>query len=252
MNAYLCVYRQREPSNGDRRKTEREAEKNPLVAKFLEGYKESFYDWGDDPSFFAAKELLGDVRRATWGVCRRDVRGSLNEGDVVVFFCGRQLKRSGSWSYYFIGFGTVLEVVRPRDLLWTKRKYAPYRKFYNVLMGPDGKQRETFHPFHDENWKLRADAPYVLFDPEHSAFNLDSPHLVASWNGDETPETWRPDRKAREIERLLFTDRGIIKRRLRTSRTGFGHAKLNLLFDRGKVRPGRPLADLTFALEKLL
>ena len=39
---------------------------------------ECYYDWGDDPSFFAAEEFLGDVNRASWGVCRRDVREKLS------------------------------------------------------------------------------------------------------------------------------------------------------------------------------
>jgi hypothetical protein len=40
------------------------------------------YDNGDDPSFYVARRggLL------TWGVCRQDVRNSIEPGSIVVFF----------------------------------------------------------------------------------------------------------------------------------------------------------------------
>lgn len=72
----------------------------------LEVYFEpdSFCDWGDDPSFFAAKELLGSQRRATWSGCRRAVRELLDPGDYVVFVCGRHSgKRPRSWGYFLVG-----------------------------------------------------------------------------------------------------------------------------------------------------
>ena len=251
MNAYLCVYRQISPIPKDLRETEQVATEGSLLRKFLDEYKRSFYDWGDDPSFFAAKHLLGDVNRATWGVCRRDVRCDLEKGDVVVFFCGsNKSKEKGVWNYHFIGFGTVAEVIKRRKLLWTNPSYAPYREFYNLLTDSHGKQLETFHPLH-KDWKNRAAAPYIAFDPARSAFNLDSPHLVATWDGEERQETWRRDQPARKIERLLFEERNI-ERRLRTSRTGYAHDKLNLLSDGKKERPGRPLSELTRALKLLI
>jgi len=100
MRAYVCTYRHSSPSPRDRRQTEEAAAALPLLRTYLDQYDKlgSVLDWGDDPSFFAASELLGDVRRATWGVCRRDVRASLGPGDFVVFICGRQDKRF--WEYY--------------------------------------------------------------------------------------------------------------------------------------------------------
>lgn len=251
MNAYVCVYRQIKPSPKASKMTEQAATKNSLLRRFIDEYNGSFYDWGDDPSFFSAKHLLGDVNSATWGVCRRDVRSVLNKGDVVVFFCGSQIKDKGVWHYYFIGFGTVREIVKRRELLWKSPVYARYRKFYNLLVDSNGKQRETFRPFH-ENWEDRAKAPYAIFDPKQSAFNLDSPHLVATWDGKGIPETWKRDRRTREIERLLFDERDINDRRLRTSATGFAHSKLNLLRKGEKDRPGRSLSDLTESLKKLI
>src|SRR6266849_6163783 len=119
------------PSPRARRQTNAAAKQDPLLRTFLEGYDHSYYDWGDDPSFFAAQHRLGDVRRASWGVCRRDVREALGERDLVVFFCGCE-DETRVWRYYFVGFGTVRALVK-RAVLWTDPVYAPYRKFYNVL-----------------------------------------------------------------------------------------------------------------------
>jgi hypothetical protein len=227
------------------------AEHDPLLRAFLDGYYESYYDWGDDPSFFAAQQLLGDVRKASWGVCRPDVRETLVEGDLLVFFCGSQDEH---WRYYFVGFGTVGKLVERADL-WTNPRYASYRKFYNVLARPDGGdliQCETFHDFHGD-WQRRAEAPYVIFEAANSAFNLGSPHLVAIWDkATKPPETWAGDARSREIERLLFVERGIDDRRLRTSAFGYGHTKLNLLAAGRTARPGRSLSGLARALKHLV
>jgi hypothetical protein len=234
MNAYLCTYRRKTPSPLERRQTETAAKKDALLHAFLEGYNNSYYDWGDDPSFFAAHHLLGDVHKASWGVCRPDVRDRLREDDLVVFFCGCQDKVEQVWRYYFIGFGTVRSCVE-RPTLWKDPAYAPYRKFYNVIARYDSGhpvQNETFHQYH-KDWERRAKAPYVLFDPVQSAFNLESPHHVATWKSNTaTPEIWKSDPRTKRIERLLFTERGI-SRRLRTGRSGYGHAKLNLLIGVG-------------------
>jgi len=250
MNAYVCVYRQIIPSPKELKKTELSATQNSVLRRFIDEYNGSFYDWGDDPSFFSAKHWLSDVNGATWGVCRRDVRSVLNKGDVVVFFCGSQIRDKGSWHYYLIGFGTVREIVKRRELLWKSPVYARFRKFYNLLVDSKGNQGETFRPFH-ENWEDRAKAPYVIFDSKQSVFNLDSPHPVATWDGEGKQEAWKTDRRTREIERLLFDERGI-RRRLRTSATGFAHPKLNLLREGKKDRPGRDLSDLTQSLRKLI
>lgn len=187
-------------------------------------------------------------------MCRRDVRNVLEEGDLIVFFCGGQDRRDKHiWHYYFVGFGTVRALVR-RPMLWTSPEYAPYRKFYNVLARLNGTrlvQCETFHPYHDD-WKRRASAPYVLFDPANSAFNITSPHHVATWDGGCPPETWNTDRRSKEIERLLFIEREIVDRRLRTASSGYGHAKLNLIRAGHTIRPGRSPADLKVALRPLV
>jgi hypothetical protein len=255
MNAYLCTYRRIAlgPSSRRLKRTSVAAKRDPLLRAFLEGYEDSYYDWGDDPSFFAAERRLGDACKASWGVCRRDVRNALGERDLVVFFCGREDKNKRVWRYYFVGFGTVRVLVE-RKALWRDPAYAPYRKFYNVLARLDGRrlvQSETFHHFHSD-WRLRAKAPYVLFDPARSAFNLRFPHCVATWeDGATVPETWKADARTKEIENLLFIERGI-NRRLRTSASGYGHAKLNLVRDGHTVRPGRTPTELARALRQFV
>ncbi|MGH9606328.1 MAG: hypothetical protein ACRD3N_11595 [Terracidiphilus sp.] len=250
MKAYLCTYRQRTPLLGELNAMSGASKGDDLLAKFLKEYQSSFYDWGDDPSFFAAKHMLHDVRSATWGVCRRDVRKELAEGDIVVFFCARQVKQKSEWHYYFIGYGTVLEPVRRKDV-WTKPRYAQFRSFYNVLANSQGRQDETFHPYH-KDWERRAASPYIIFDPKRSVFNLDSPRRVAKWRKQDRQEIWETDVVTKKIERLLFTERGIMDRRLRTSQTRYAHAKLNLLWDGKRERPGRPVPELIEALGKLV
>ncbi len=248
MNAYLCTYGHKKPTRADRRRTCEAAEQTPLLRIFLDGYDDSYYDWGDDPSFFEAQHVLGDVRKASWGVCRPDVRNKpLGKGDLVVFFCGRQ--EGQAWSYYFVGFGIVQETVAPRACLWTCPQYTEYRHFWNVLVGADGGHLELIHPRHDD-WQRRAEAPYVIFDGALSSFNLSSPHCVATWAGGRIPEEWYSDSDSKEIERLLFVDRNIT-RRLRVSAQGHPHPKLNLLCDGRTNRPGLGLPELTEALSVL-
>ncbi len=64
MRAYACVYRHPTPTPGERRLTELESNDSPLLARYLECYKQTdcFYDRGDDPSFFAATEILGNPK----------------------------------------------------------------------------------------------------------------------------------------------------------------------------------------------
>jgi hypothetical protein len=242
------------PAPSDRKKTKEAASKDPLIDKFLQGYDNSYFDWGDDPSFFAANELLNDTKKASWGVCRPDVRDKLIKNDLVVFFCGRQDKVKLFWRYYFIGFGTV-KVRVERVALWKNPVNAPYRKFYNVLARLSGKymvQEEKFHPYHDD-WISRAEAPYILFNPEQSAFNLISPHHVATWHYNEpVPETWNTDTRSKRIERLLFTDLGIDDRRLRTAKSGYGHAKLNLIAKGKMIDPENTISHLKKALYRLV
>jgi hypothetical protein len=250
MQVFACVYRHREPKPREWARTSEAARSDPLLRRFLDGYPEHFYDWGDDPGFFAAEQRFGDVRRASWGVCRSDVRRRLEVRDAVVFFCGKQ--RACQWTYHFVGVGVVARTLDRKDL-WKEPELAPYRRFYNLLVQPTPGgfiQRERFHRWH-KDWERRAAAPYVLFDPDASAFNLVDPHEVARFDGRSLPERWREDQRTRALEELLFRERKIA-RRLRTSLTGYGHSALNLVNDGRRSRPGRPPAELLAALRELV
>ena len=108
MNGYVCVYRHAIPCRRYWLRTEPVATSNPGLRRFLDVYNDQgcFYDWGDDPSFFAASEMLGDVRKATWGVRRPDVRRRLKALDYVMFFCAKSV-RGPVWEHFYIGVGTV-------------------------------------------------------------------------------------------------------------------------------------------------
>lgn len=227
MRGYVCTYRNPRPRQLDFDLTvaQAEATNDEDLRSFLRAYDDSFWDWVDDPSFFAAAQQLGNVSRASWGVCRPDVRKRLSRGDLVVFFCTKQ--RATSWDYYFIGYATVERCIS-RSTLWRSAEFAKFRSFYNVLArvrGPKREQQETFFPRH-KDWSDRADMPYVLFDPMRSCFNLDTPLRVARWTDNQPQEQWLKSSVVQRLEQLIFRDRGIT-RRLRT-RGPFPHAKLNL------------------------
>ena len=254
MQGYTCVYRHFLPSKADWDKTCQAALLDPTLDKFLGKYNDQYYDWGDDPSFFAAREFLGNVRHASWGVCRRNVRQHLKPGGLVVFFCAKpQIGNAKVWDYYYIGFGTVRATI-DRWQLWQDNQFSCYRRFYNVLAEPKNSklvQKETFHPYH-KDWQKRLTAPYILFEPseELSHFNLVNPLLVASYDGNKIPEDWGTSCLALQLENLLFEER-LISRRLRSSPTGYGHSHINLTNEGKTTRPGRTIEQLRHALLEL-
>jgi hypothetical protein len=233
MKAYVCVYRHPIPSRRDKRLTELVGTSNPTLRRFLDVYDDHncFYDWGDDPSFFAASELLGDVHHATWGVCRSDVRKLLDVGDYIVFFCAKQVGKR-VWDYYYVGLGTVT-LGLTRQIIWLDVQYAKYRDFFNILarLSANGEleQHETFHRYHDD-WPKRCKAPYWLFACEQSQFNLVNPLHVATYTGIKGAfETWHSsrDQQVARLEALLFP-RSASARRLRTNHPQRPHRQINL------------------------
>ncbi len=238
MKAYVCVYRHPIPSRRDRRLTESVGASNPTLRRFLDVYDDQncFYDWGDDPSFFAASEMLGDVRDATWGVCRRDVRSALNAGDYVAFFCARSAG-GPVWEYFYIGVGTV-SLGLTRQTIWSHDRYARYRDFFNILArSSDGvlEQHETFHRYHDD-WQRRCEAPYWLFAREQSQFNMVNPLHVATYTGIKgAVETWHSsrDRQVARLEAILFPP-SASARRLRTTHPQIPHRQIDLLAHLGQ------------------
>lgn len=227
MNGYVCVFRH---VVRERDVALTLAMGNPIVSHFVNEYspRGSYLDWGDDPAFFSAHYFLADVRLATWGVCRARLRSKLRSGDFVVFFCAKPDPiAKPRCDYFFIGVGTVAEVIS-REQLWGERKYAHYRPFLNVLAKPEGREltrHEYFHPGHPEDWQKRLGA-YVLFGGPLTFFNVTNPPKVATYNG-SLPEEWysRTSPIAELLERLIFQS---AVRRLRTSHSRHAHAHLNL------------------------
>jgi hypothetical protein len=230
MKAFICVYRHPVPKRAGLRKVEKAAERQPLLRKFLAEYSQAncFYDWGDDPAFFAARELLGELRCATWGVCRRDVRTQLTRGDLVIYFCAWQDQEEWKkWDYYFIGFGTVKEAIS-RYQLWADSRYSVYQNFFNVLVKPLGNGWTQHEPFGSEHkdWLYRSSAPYIIFDKNEllSDFNLTNPLRVATKAGHLLIERWdfESDELVRRLEGNLFFEFAI-ERRLRTKSEQHAH-----------------------------
>ena len=239
MKCFVCVYRQPALSERKWKKTWDEAGQKRGLKKYLELYRSGFegdvpcyYDWGDDPSFFAAEEFLGDVNGAGWGVCRPDVRGKLKEGDVVVFFCAKE-RTEGIWKYYYVGLGTVSETI-DHALIWSSGRYEPYRDFFNILVDSERRQREFIYDKHSD-WDKRLRAPYILFDRsrDRTHFNLDNPLHVATYQREDPP--WRRN----VIERWHLEDRNVLAihdeipqrsggRRLRVSNPSYPHQPQNI------------------------
>ena len=243
MNCYLCVYRQPITTGWDKTWKEASSEDNHVLKKYLQRYKKRlkkpkegigrFYDWGDDPAFFGAEEFLGDIRKASWGVCRPDVRRNLEEGDVVVFFCAQQQKNTDQWDYYYVGLGTVGEVVCNRSQIWKKKRYRDYSKFYNLLIDSTGSHREVIRRWHN-NWEKLLKSHYVIFEAsDKTHFNVTNPLHVATYTEGET--AW----KGEILERWCLSDKRVTKvydlvpkrdggKKLRTSPTWNSHRHMNL------------------------
>lgn len=243
------MYRHSVPNPAALAKTLIASAADPLLAKFLQQYSadDCFLDWGDDPGFFAASELLRDVNAASWGVCRRDVRTQLTPGDIVVWFCAKQdMKDLGVWRYYFVGCATIKHVIS-RQELWQEQAYAPYRQFYNVLAKQGDSalvQHETFYDYHSD-WQRRASAGYAIFDesPRLTRINVQNPVLVAEKLSDSPLEHWLSgdSPRVRDIERVLFRDLGH-GRNLRTLHRQRPHRHIALhrapRFRNAPVEPG--------------
>ncbi len=252
MRAYVCVYRHSVPSNRDWRMTQEASLGDPVLAKFLTRYQEPscFYDWGDDPSFFAAGELLGDVRAASWGVCRRPVRAALSPGDFVLWFCAKQDSgKLDQWQYFFVGCSTA-GCVLSRQQLWEDDRFSAYTRFYNVLAKPVSGgliRHETFHRYHDD-WLKRSSAGYIIFDanPQVTAINVTDPLLVATKFRESPLEVWRSDsRLVTQVETVIFRNLGIA-RRLRTRNRQRPHQHIAL-----HRAPGLGTEALGVTLEQL-
>ena len=225
---FICVYRHIEPSKKQWNELISAAQKTPSHQEFSNTYKDNYYDWGDDPSFFAAKKYLGDEKFATWGVCRANVRKQLIKGDVVVFICGRQTGKN--WKYYYIGYGTVSLNLKNRLEIWKKDKYEAQRGFYNLLIDKRGAQFEPFGGIHD-NLCERVGAGYIFFETASNLtnFNFVNPLYIADCNPDQKlTETWKSNKLVKDLENLLLKKYCKNGRSLRSTNVQRAHPHIRL------------------------
>ena len=82
MIAYACVYRRYRPAPRERAQTESVAISNPILGRFLQQYDRSYLDWGDDPGFFAAEQIIGDVPQSKLGRVSRRCSEDSHRGEL--------------------------------------------------------------------------------------------------------------------------------------------------------------------------
>jgi hypothetical protein len=200
------------------------------------------YDVGDDPSFYAARKLGGQL---SWGICRQDVRNRLSPGDIVVFFSFRKLKETGDSEYRLCALATVDRKVSQIDL-WQDQSLKIYRKYFNLLIRPWRSKHggwEHFEPtlersrlHHDWLWriaehrgfrkrdfkKLNANdglkpgatvqgSPvviaknYVLFSGDPAAGHILAKPPVIAWHSKGKPaEEWSRDKFSQAVRRTTL------------------------------------------------
>lgn len=88
------------------------------------------YDNGDDPSFYVARKG-GPL---TWGVCRQQVRNSIEIGGIVVFFS--YTSHGSKIQYRLSAVATVADKLDRGDV-YNDERLSRHRDLYlNVLVGP--------------------------------------------------------------------------------------------------------------------
>ena len=231
ISGFVCAYRHPIVDNIEWDEACEQADNHSVLKKYLKSYEQSFYDWGDDPAFFAAQEFLGDVRKVSWGVCRPDLRKNIQRGDFTVFFCGKEFP-DGLWKYYYIGLGTIRRVIKNRSRIYKSKRLVRYRQFFNLIVDAEGRHDEKIREH--EKWKELADTPYLIFESSSlTHFNLTKPLLVADYRKTDTSwqdgalEKWNlSNDRVQRIYELIPTRAGGEK--LCASRTGYAHRHMNL------------------------
>lgn len=224
--AYLSPLKRRPP-----------ARPSKFVASFYDACDaESFpYDIGDDPSFFASRQLGGPV---TWGICRPDVRGMIHQRDWVSFFSARRLFDLSAVHYHFVAALQVEKLLSHASLFKTTSVLSSY---LNLVMRPSGTGWEHHEPgLHPRDWHddwmwricrrsglrkkdvveasrahqdgapLRMGATplpladnYIVFGQE-SAIRPTRPILVAEFRQGDLTERWIENPTAIKIRALVF------------------------------------------------
>lgn len=124
------------------------------------------YDNGDDPSFYAAHKLGGQL---SWGICRQDVRNGLRPGDIVVFFSFRKFKETGDSEYRLCAIATVDRNVSHIDL-WQHKSLQIYRKYFNLLIRPLRSARDVWEHFEPTLEGSRVHRDWLWRMTEHEGF----------------------------------------------------------------------------------
>jgi hypothetical protein len=83
------------------------------------------YDNGDDPSFYVAR----NGGPLTWGVCRQDVRNSIESGSIVVFFS--YTSRHDKVRYRLSAVATVADNV-DRRTVFTDPRFVLLRATFSI------------------------------------------------------------------------------------------------------------------------
>lgn len=117
--------------------------------------KPKFCDLGDDPSFYCSEKYKSNV---TWGVCRHNVRQSLNIKDEVFFVSCNKISKI-HWEYFLIGFGEVEDKITQEEI-YSIQKYNIFQKYFNLLIKPIGNKYQHWEPiskssWHNYDWKVR-------------------------------------------------------------------------------------------------
>ncbi|GFO58182.1 hypothetical protein GMST_05070 [Geomonas silvestris] len=223
------------------------------------------YDGGDDPSFFSASKFAGPI---TWGVCRPDVRGRLNPGDIVAFFS------EGRGEYKFVAALEAECVISQTDI-WAEttkedagRDKTPtiFRKYLNLLIRKTDQGWEHYEPaLHPKEWhddwvrrickknelarnyrdsviaqaahSLSVCPPplpiaenYIVFSKKTSIVSRD-PLTVATYSQGDSAEVWKETKQEAAIYRLIFRD---TKRKLMTSTKPKRHRHFRRELDDGE------------------
>lgn len=200
------------------------------------------YDNGDDPSFYAARTLGGQL---SWGICRQDVRNGLLTGDSVVFFSFRKFKTTGDAEYRLCALATVDRKVSQSDI-WRDKSLEIYRKYSNLLIRPTGAKHDSWEHFEpslqgsqrhgDWLWRIAEntgfrkpefkdlqltdrlesgatirDRPiviadnYVLFSPDPAKTHILSRPPVIAWHSKGKPrEEWTRDAFSQSVRQLTL------------------------------------------------
>jgi hypothetical protein len=121
--------------------------------------KEWPYDNGDDPSFFTARHDGGPL---TWGICRHDVRDTIQKGSICVFLAFT--KHQSSTEYRMSAVATVDEKLDRRSVFGDPRFRG--KTYINLLVRPEGNvwthdesDRHKDHRHADWLWRISEHGP---------------------------------------------------------------------------------------------